>query len=319
MYELNKIQPILYHLEYIANGMFKDKGSHYMTFCHFCNDMTRKHNPNHGHCYVSKNLPVYYCHRCGSAGTILKLLIYTNFQDQDIIDYLKSFMKYNFVKDYIYLTPKIKYDKIALLNSISKRIKSVSEKDILSFNNYLSSRLGNINYSKFLLYPLYISPTEENDSYKVLTVAFNNSNNEFCGARLINQIGKIRYKKEKSWYFFQPFKFNENIKNIIISEGMFDILNLYLYGNYFTKGNSFYMSISGKNYMSVIESLIFQELLIGKFNIHIILDSDNKYLKQIKNMLFKLIKTLNNEINIHIWKPVNGLKDTGEYPLIEQI
>lgn len=318
MYELNKIQPILYHLDHISN-IFADKGSHYSMFCPFCNDATRKNNPQHGHCYVSKNLPVYYCHRCGSAGTILKLLIFTGFEDQDTIDYLKSFMKYNFVKDYLYLVPKIKYDKLSLLNNINKRIKSVNQKDLSIFNNYLSLRLGNINYSKFLLYPLYINPTEERDSsYKVFSVGFNNSMNEFCGARLINQLGKIRYKKEKSWYFFQPFKF-QNIKNIILSEGMFDILNIFLYGNYFTKNNSFYMSISGKNYMSVIESLIFQELLIGQFDIHIILDSDNKYLKYLKFMILKLVKPLNNDINIFVWKPIDGLKDTGEYPLIEEV
>ncbi|MCF7910819.1 hypothetical protein K9L16_04045, partial [Candidatus Pacearchaeota archaeon] len=56
MYELNKIQPILYHLDHISN-IFADKGSHYSMFCPFCNDATRKNNPQHGHCYVSKNLP----------------------------------------------------------------------------------------------------------------------------------------------------------------------------------------------------------------------------------------------------------------------
>jgi hypothetical protein len=36
-------------------------------------------------------------------------------------------------------------------------------------------------------------------------------------------------------------------------------------------------------------------------------------------MILKLVKPLNNDINIFVWKPIDGLKDTGEYPLIEEI
>lgn len=318
MYDLTKLPQVLYHLKLVANGMLVDKGSHYMTFCPFCDDMNRKLNPSHGHCYLSKTLPVYYCHRCGSAGSVLKLLIYTDFDDNETLNYLKSFMKYNFVKDYISDKPKVKFDPKLLNSNIVDKIKSMNIKNLTIFNDYLNDRIGCVKYSKFLLYPVFISPNQ-NIKQKVLTVGFNNSLNNFVGARLIQPINKIRYKTNpNSWYFFQEFNF-EKINNIIICEGVFDILNVYLYCYEFNYRDSFYMSMSGKNYLSVLEKLIIQELLIGDFHIHFILDSDNKYINFIKYKATKLCTLLNSNICISIWMPISPLNDLGDFPLMEKI
>lgn len=316
MFDLEKMPSIIHHLELISKDMFVDKGSHYMFFCPFCDDATRKANPNHGHCYISKSLPVFYCHRCNIAGSILKLLIHTDFEDTEILTYLKSFIKYNFVKDYIYDKPKQLYNKYYLYKTIYQQIKNISQQDITTFNKYLYQRLGSFNYINFLLYPTYVKPFKNNNT-SVLTVGANNSFNNFISARLINPIGKVRYyTMPNSWYFFQEFRFN-NITDIIITEGFFDLLNIYLYTNYFSNG--FYISCSGKNYLSVLESLILQELLIGKYNIHFILDNDNKYYNFLKNKGERLINILNNDLTLTIWKPISILNDTGDYPLIEKV
>lgn len=325
MYDLTKLPSISHHLSSIAGGMWVDKGSHYNSFCPFCDDQTRKYNPSHGHLYVAKILPVFICHRCSASGSILKLLAFTNFDDQETLNYLRSILKFNFSKDYFSSNkPKIKQTTQQLSKVITEKIKSVDENSLNIFNSYLYSRLGTINYSKFLLYPEFIQPNDKINQ-KVLSVAFNNSLNNYCGARLINQIGKIRYKTQKdAYYFFQPYDF-ENINNIIISEGLFDILNIYLYNNTFSHRDSFYMSISGKNYISAIEKLICQELLIGKFNINLIIDIDEKYntsnstktyINILKYKAEKICNKLNQNISISIYKPVEGLKDIGEYPLL---
>ena len=317
MYDLTKLLSVLYHLKSVANGLLVDKGSHYMTFCPFCNDQFRKINPSHGHLYISKTLPVYYCHKCGASGNVLRLLIEVDFDDQETLNYIKSFMKFNFVKDYIKDRPKTKFNQIKLTEFISNKIKKISPENLSIFNDYLTSRLGVIPYTKFLLYPVLIQP---NDKIKqeFLAVGFNNSNNIFVGARLMKQVGKIRYKTNpNSLYYFQEFNF-EKITNIVLSEGVFDILNVYLYTTNFNYQDTFFMSMSGKNYLSVLERLIIQDLLIGDFHIHFILDSDNKYGKFLKFKAERLANLFNPDIKISIWKPVDPLNDLGDFPLMEE-
>lgn len=249
---------------------------------------------------------------------MLKLLIHTDFDDDETLNYIKSFLKYNFVKDYLKSKPKVKFDQKLLSDNITNKIKNTSSENLEIFNDYLNDRIGIVNYTKLLLYPAMIQPNDKINQ-KVLAVGFNNSNNDFVGARLIKQIKKIRYKTNpNSLYFFQRFSF-ENIKNIVLSEGIFDILQVYLYTNHFSHKDTFFMSMSGKNYLSVLEKLIIQDLLIGEFHIHFIFDSDNKYFKFTKFKAQRLASLLNPNVKISIWMPSDNLKDLGEYPLMHQI
>lgn len=314
MYEINRFPQIIYHLKNISS-MFVDKGSHYMMFCVFCNDATRKDNPSHGHCYVSKELPVYYCHRCNSAGTILKLLFYTNFQDSDTINQLKGFVKFNFVKDYIYQkqTPKTNY--YDTVRYVKNKIFNINKEDLELFENYVYQRLGCINYSEFFIYPDYINPY--NNEVNLLSVCFNNNVNQFIEGRFINPFQNLRYKKNKQHYhyYFQEWSF-EKINNVIIAEGIFDLLNTYIY-NKFDKG--FYLSMSGKRYLTMLESLIYRDLLTKECRINLIFDNDNNYIQSTIWKCRRLTETINNNIEIVGYKPLENFKDIGEYPSLEKI
>jgi len=314
MYNIDRFIPVIYHLKSIST-IFSDKGNHYQMFCPFCNDSTRKNNPNHGHCYVSKELPVYYCHRCGASGTILSLLVYTNFNDIDTINSLKQFVKYNFVKDHLYQPSSKKISEYQIQQFIKNKIYNISSQELDLFENYVFSRLGEINYAKFLIYPDYINVVN-NESYKLLSVCFNNNYNQFIESRFINPVGKIRYKKNDKnlQYFFQKWDF-ENINNIIITEGIFDILNLYLYNNIFRK-NTFYLSMCGKKYLGTIESLLYQELLFGDYQINLVFDNDNKYIKSTILKCQRLIQIINSNITLKGWVPIETVKDTGDYPCL---
>ena len=317
MYDINKFPQILYHLKNISN-IFADKGSHINMFCPFCNDATRKPNPSHGHCYISKELPVYYCHRCGEAGTIMKLLFYTEFDDIDTINQLKGFIKFNFVKDYVYQKVEKKVDYRDLIKFINYKINNINHDHLSKFEDYVNYRLGHINYGKFLLYPDFIKPFEKTD-YQLLSACFNNSLNQFIEGRFINPIQKMRYNKNKQnyQYFFQNWDF-ERINEIVITEGAFDLLNIYLYENKFNK-DTFYLSMSGKRYITVLESLIYQELLLKSCRIHIIFDNDNKYMNSTINKCKNLVNTINTDIDIFGWKPYNLFKDVGQYPILTKI
>jgi len=318
MYNIDKFIPVIYHLKQISN-IFADKGNHYQMFCPFCNDSTRKENPNHGHCYVSKELPVYYCHRCGASGTIMSLLIYTNFEDVDTINDLKQFVKYDFVKDHLYNSSKKSVNELDLYQFIKNKINNIDNEELTLFKNNIYQRLGEINYGKFLIYPDYIN-IANNESHKLLSVCFNNRDNQFIESRFINPVGKIRYKKNNKnfQYFFQKWNF-ENINNIIITEGVFDVLNLYLYNNSFRSLNNFYLSMCGKRYLGTIESLLYQELLFGEYQINLIFDNDNKYINFTLAKCKKIAQIINNNITIKGWVPLNSIKDTGDYPCLIEI
>lgn len=315
MYNIDNFPQIRYHLKNISS-IFDDKGNHFAIFCPFCNDSTRKPDPNHGHCYISKELPVYYCHRCDSAGTILKLLISTDFDDIDTINQLKSFVKFNFVKDHLYQKPKHKVDYYDTINFIKRKIFNIDNQELEKFNNYVKIRLGNINYSKFLIYPDYLKPYK-NLSYDLLTVCFNNRANNFIEGRFVNPINNLRYKRnEKAIYYFQKWDF-EAIENIIITEGVFDLLNIYIYNNMFN--NSFYLSMSGKRYLSILEQILYQELLFKSCRVNLVFDNDNKYIERTLWKCRLLVKDINNDIEVVGWKPNYLFKDAGQYPLLTKV
>lgn len=318
MYNIKDYPQIEYHLKNISN-IFEDKNSHIVIFCPYCGDATRKQNPNHGHCYISKNLPVYYCHRCDSAGSILKLLIDTNFDDINTINQLKSFIKYNFIKDYLYYQkPKYKSDYYSTLKFIKNKIFSLNQQELKTFNNYVKLRLGDINYSKFLIYPNYIKPYQKLN-YDLLAVCFNNRNNDFIEGRFIEPINNIRYKRsDKAIYYFQNWNF-EDISDIVITEGTFDLLNIYIYNNLFNKLSTFYLSMSGKRYLSILEQILYQELLFKKCRINLIFDNDNKYIKPTIWKCKMLIQNINNSIEIIGWTPHYTFKDAGQYPLLIKV
>ena len=123
MFDIKKFGSILNHLQHLS-GLFKDKGSHYMMFCQFCNDATRKPNPTHGHLYVSKSLPVFHCFRCGVSGTLLRLLVETDFDDEDALNQLKKFHNFKIQKDYFVKHSGIgKKKKIDIKNQLIKELK----------------------------------------------------------------------------------------------------------------------------------------------------------------------------------------------------
>ena len=319
MFNLHNLTSIITHLKYISTR-YNNKGSEIEIFCPYCDDANRKANPGHGHCYIATNMPVFNCFRCNTSGPILKLLIDTNFQDYDIINYLRSISKYNYTSSNFNFK-NLKNNKIVLFNKILKQIeyfKTNYKNDYNVFNNYLNYRLGNFNYSKFYIYPNYIDNN--------LSVNFMNSDSCLVTGRYINPINKkIRYKHFQNIYYFQDINKIYTYNNIVLTEGVFDILGMYLYNIDFKIDNTFYIGICGKKYISTTRELINNYLLIGKFDIHYIFDNDNYFSKKDefnkKNLIKfgnKLVQNINPNINIYGWNPLYS-KDTGECSIITKL
>lgn len=307
MFDILKLHPIINHLKSFSN-YFKESGKEVIIFCPYCDDSTRA-KATHGHLYISQSAPVFNCFRCSSSGNLIRLLIDTGFQDDEILSYLAQFIKYRTTKDY-YKTKK----RTTKLKQIHE---SVVNKNILFENshrdkfeiyqNYIFSRLGQIDYSQFL-----ITPTFYNGNVAGM---FTNSENEDIVLRLIESSGDFRYHLNPDTsgkYYFQEKNF-EKYTRVVMAEGPFDILNLYLYNSEFK--DSFFISLNGKKYSSAVESLILEDFLIGDLEIDFVFDNDVTNYKTYLYRARLLAKHYNQNIIIKGYKSLVG-KDTGDYPSV---
>ena len=306
-YNIDKIDSIITHIKTISPDIFKNNGNEIVICCPFCDDATRKSGKiDHGHCYISMDHPVFNCFRCGTSGTLLKLLINTNYDNQDGIDYISSFMKYNFIKHKNY-----KFNK-TIVSPINKTIDYINEfklnhkSEFIIFENYIKDRIGTTDYLSFLIYPKLMASN--------IGCSFLNYDSELVTTRWVNS--KYRYTDEKNTiYYFQDIIF-ENITDIIITEGCFDAINLYLYSNNFNR-NSFYISVCGKKYISCIEYLLLNHITIGKYNIHLLFDNDCLDYKKYIRIAKKLIDLYNPKIQIKGWLPTIGKDFSDSYNIKE--
>lgn len=310
MYDITKIPQIISHLKNISS-YYKEINNEIVMFCQYCDDSTRP-KADHGHLYISKTAPVFHCFRCENSGNLIRLLIDTGFDDEDVIKYLSQFIRYKTVKDYYKSKRRITKIKQIIDHKIEVNMefeKRFPEKFDL-FKNYIFNRLGLVEFSNFL-----ISPTFFNNK---LSCLFTNSDNEDVVLRLIEQYKDYRYhlnQETSGNYYFQEQKF-EKVSRVVLAEGPFDILNLYLYNAEFK--DSFFISLNGKKYSSVVEKLILQDFLVGDFEINFIFDNDvNNY----KTYLYRarlLTKHYNPNVIIRGFKPLIG-KDTGDFPAVVEV
>lgn len=310
MYDILKINPIISHLKSISN-YYKETGKEIILFCPYCDDSTRQ-KADHGHLYISQSSPVFHCFRCSASGNLVRMLVDTGFNDDEILNYLAQFIKYRTVKDY-YKTKK----KVAKLKQVQDSIilknlefETKFRDKFEDYQNYIYKRLGLIDFSNFL-----ISPTYFNNN---LSCMFTNSDNEDVVLRLIESTGDFRYHLSENTsgkYFFQEKNF-EKCSRVVLTEGPFDMLNLYLYNDLFK--NCFFISLNGKKYSSAIESLILEDFLIGDLEINMIFDQDVKNYNTYLYRARLLAKQYNTNIIIKGYLPLIG-KDTGDFPAIVEI
>jgi hypothetical protein len=307
MLDITKISSIITHLK-TNSSYYKESSNEIIIFCPYCDDSTRP-KANHGHLYISKSMPVFNCFRCSSSGNLIRLLIDIGFDDEDILKYLSNFIRYKTIKDYYKVKKQTTKLKQIQDNVIRKNIEFENrfKNEFFKYKQYLYSRLGVVDYSKFL-----ISPTFYNNKISCL---FTNSINEDVTLRLVEEKQFHINSESSGKYFFQENNF-EKYKQIVLAEGAFDIIPLYLYNLEFR--DSYFIALNGKKYNSTIEELIIRDFLIRPIIINLIFDSEvtnyNTYLYRAR----LLSKQYNTNILIKGWKPII-LKDTGDFPVVAEI
>ena len=316
MINVNQIPSIVDHLQNISQIYKVINQNQIQILCPFCDDSQRTKAHEHGHLYIQSEDYIFHCFRCEASGTLLKLLISTEFKDYDIIQQLSKNIKYNFGKDYYHSNSIIKPNqRNKLKENITQGILYTlqnNQKKYYEFKNYLFNRLGNnIDFSDFLIYPGNIQTFNTCDFY--------NSESELVLQRYISNQSSFRFKINKTssqLYYFQDKDF-EKYQRIVLTEGPFDMLNLYLY-NYLFKDCIFF-SISGKKYTSIIEKLIYQDLFIGNYQINLIFDSDVKNYFSYIYKARQLVEYLNPDIEVKGYIPLFENSDVGDYPGVIEV
>ena len=143
-----------------------------------------------------------------------------------------------------------------------------------------------------------------------------NYNGESISAR--NITGKHRYQilGSRKYYYFQNIMNIDRYKNIVITEGTFDLINLYNY--YYAFKDSFFVSIGGNNYKGIIVDLINSFLLVGKYNIRVVFDKGLKFQDRIISSIVNQSNILNPEMTFEFFLPTLS-KDVSEIMMLEKL
>ncbi len=310
MFDLNTFPPIIHHLRSISTIYKPTSGGKWIQlYCPYCNDSNRKLNPDHGHLYICTTFPYFTCFRCNKSGGLLYLLQNTGFNDNNILKYLKSLhtsnIYYNNYKQLKLSNNNIYYDELI---KIHMDFKKLDLKKYNIFSKYIYNRCLNIDPIDFFIYPIIINGE--------VCCQFKNSNFDICTTRYLNKFNKQRYINiNKNYYYFQDIKLIINYNSIVISEGAFDLINLYNYFKQFK--NSFFIAAGGAALHKLFNILLSQFLLIGKYTINIVLDNNYDFTNSIINGC-KYYAQINPNIILQFWKPAMS-KDVSDIMLLNQI
>lgn len=315
MYNLKTITPVITHLQQISPNMYRDIGGEIMLHCPYCNDAQRTNASNHGHLYIAVESPVFNCFRCDTSGTMIRLLVETGYNDSDVLDYIASFIKYKFIKNYSKMSLVRSEDLNKLyLNNIEKTNRFKDKNKLNLFLNYIKERIGSVDYNLFFIYPDMVRIKGSD----LFCCCFNNSNNQFITSRVITATNNIRYKNspENSLYYFQERDFSK-YKRIVLTEGPFDIISLYLYSNMFK--DCLFISISGKKFLSELEKLITKFILIGNYEVNLVFDNDYKKPNITLIQSRFLSQKFNPDISVKGFIPEKRVNDVGDFPQVMEI
>jgi len=308
MFDLKQFPEIILHVKSVSKICKPNTSGWIECFCPYCDDSTRKLNPQSGHFHLSPTFPFAHCFRCGIKVSLEKYLIDTKFSNSKVINELKKFPLFTFssrsniinfsshinIKDIIY------NQNIIFMEKYPDQFKQ--------FKMYIYSRCLDINHVDYLLAP--------NIKSGILQIHFFNNSGELSTIR--NLSGKIRYYliNNKKYYFFQDISKIDSFEYITMCEGAFDLINLFNYNPLFK--NSFFISIGGINYQNLVSDIISNFLLIGEYIINIVFDKNIYNISQRIKTIVNRSNILNPDIKFNFYTPVIS-KDVSEFMLLRKL
>ena len=316
----------------------KVNDNQYVTRCPFCGDSNNKH---HAHLYIYADIynndPIlYHCFKCESSGIVNnEFFTVIGLDDNDI---KSSFTKYksksgkfkklfeNSVVYFDYKIPeeinrnKIKYieDRLGceLTDDEIKKLKIVTSlKSFIKNNNDIKELSLPINYLKNI------------EDHYIGFVSFGNSHILFRDMTGKEKFKWIKYPITKDSRENKIFYSIENDINIFssepiiinLAEGVLDTLSIYKNLGY-NDSNMLNISVCGKRYVGVLETLIDMGIVGDNVIINIFSDNDEMYNEKNKtpttpkyfSYILRKIKYVFKEVNVYynlIGKDVGVSKD----------
>lgn len=193
--------------------------------------------------------------------------------------------------------------------ALDKYSEQLSTAEFKTWYDYMVSRCLDIDFSKYFAFPSKID--------NQLACSFYNYDNRFVTARYISPANKQRYHnaKDKVQYYFQDMMMIMNYKNIVICEGIFDLINIHNYCNMFD--DAFYIAMNGRNYVETVRKLIVTYLLLGEYTIHIVLDKSLIRANNTINKIRRQSSNWNSSIRVFFYEPCLS-KDVSDLMLLDE-
>lgn len=317
MFTINDYPELLLHIKTIAGRIYQTNTSGWHgCFCPYCDDATRTINPRHGHFWIAPSFPYGHCFRCGVQVGLGQFLLDTKFTNQELIQRIRRISKFTYGTDSSRTTSfnraKIRSIDVVMMNMKNEyiNVRTNFPKQYIQYIEYIKERCLEINPINFLMQPRIIN----ND----IAVMFLNYDGQRITTRSISN-NKSRYYKEKgekNFYYFQDISNIDEYDTITITEGAFDVINLYNYNYDFR--DSFFIAIGDSNYKGLLESLINMFLLIGEYKIKIVFDRNIKRIDQLTQSILNITNVLNPQIEIQMFQPPYS-KDVSELMLLTRI
>ena len=308
MFNIEQYPSILFHFKKLSRIFKKNNSGWYEMFCPYCDDATRKANPNHGHFNLASDYPFAHCFRCGHRSSLVKVLIDTGFNDVAIIQEISKHGNIIYSSNKKISLVKENQVQLKLINNCNSFMKDHVQ-DFITWKTYIDTRCGDIDPIEYGLTPNYISN-------KLVVQIFNNSG-KIVTNRFIHENDKRYFiPPEKPLYYFQDILSIVDYKNIIFCEGAFDLINLHRYSTMFD--NAFYIAIGGSNYKQAICSILSNFLLIGNYCINVIFDKNVNNKIQLMNYITNSAIILNPSLEFNFYEPML-YKDVSDCILLESL
>lgn len=313
MFRLEDYPEILQHLNGISRICKRESTGWYQIFCPFCDDATRKLNPDHGHFHVASTYPFGHCFRCGVRVGLDQLLEATNFPNNELINKIRrkgGVVYVNHKRTYTSYTERPK-----LYNSMLSDYDQFAKKYPIHFNqfkNYIYHRCLDVDPIDFFMVPV-ISKDQLHAG-----VNFLNFDGVDVTTRFLS--GKTRYKAGAKGvlYYFQDIRNLDECSDIVFTEGAFDLINLYNYCPWFDKKSTFFVTFGGIYYKQNVINVVKNHLMIGDYRIHIIFDRGVKNMNKITYEINTNLDVLNPKLSTNYYLPLRS-KDVSDCMLLTQI